>query len=97
MLIRIAEKNHFSLHFYGRVFEKFVFLGPEIFPKFSEKGPKIPQISKSFIVFLKIEKTIIFASKLVQNHHINLNLAKFSPKTPKSANFHIKPLDFSNF
>ena len=49
---------------------------------------------RKFSIFLEIEKTIIFGTKLVQNHHIDLNLTKFSPKTPKKCQFSHKTLKF---
>merc|ERR1712163_63522 len=58
------------------------------FPEIFRKRPE------NFSIFFKSKKTIIFASKLVQNHHIDLNLAKFSPKTPKKCQFLYKTLKF---
>ena len=40
---------------------------------------------------------ISISSKIVQNHHINQNLAKFSQKNSKNSRFSLKILDFSKF
>ena len=78
-----------------RKFSKCGVLCPAIF---FEKFPKISQkFSEIFSTFSKSKKTIIFASKIVQNHYINQNLAKFSLKTPKNSRFSLKILDFSKF
>ena len=61
--------------FHFILINKFRVLGPgnsfEIFLKFSKK----------FRNFFKNGKPIIIVSKLVRNHHIDQNLAKFSPTT----------------
>ena len=49
--------------------------------KFLEKYLKI--FKQNFWNFVEIEKIIILVVKLVKNHHIDQNLAKFSLKTPK--------------
>ena len=69
---------------------------PEIFRKRSKNFSNFQKKLK-FFNFLKIEKTMIFASKFVQNHHIDLDLDNFPLKLQKSANFHIKPSNFSKF
>ena len=66
---------------------KFWILIPMIF---FEKFPKISNISWNIFNFSKIEKTISFVPKLVQNHYIDQNLAKFSDKTPKTADFSLR-------
>merc|ERR1712163_8891 len=75
-----------------RKFSKFGVLCPAIFfekfPKISRKFPEI------FSTFSKSKKTITFAPKIVQNHYINQNLAKFPRKTPKIADFSLKTLNF---
>ena len=40
--------------------------------------------------FFKWKKTIVFGHKFVQNHYIVQNLAKFSPKSTKTANLSLK-------
>ena len=68
-----------------RKFSKFGVLCPAIFfKKFSKISPKFSEI---FSTFSKSKKPIIFAPKIVQNRYINQNVAKFSLKTPKIANF----------
>ena len=78
-----------------RKFSKFGVLCPAIFfekfPKISRKFPEI------FSTFSKSKKTAIFTPKIVHNHYINQNLAKFSLKTPKNSRFSLKILDFSKF
>ena len=75
-----------------RKFSKFGVLCPAIFfekfPKISRKFPEI------FSTFSKSKKTITFAPKIVQNHYINQNLAKFSLKTPKNGRFFLKTPKF---
>ena len=56
------------------------------------------KISEIFSTFRKSKKkTIVFAPKLVQNHYIDQNLAKFSLKTKKRPIFHSKPQLFKIF
>ena len=68
-----------------RKFSKFGVLCPAIFfekfPKISRKFPEI------FSTFSKSKKTAIFTPKIVHNHYINQNFAKFSLKTPKNSRF----------
>ena len=68
-----------------RKFSKFGVLCPAIFfekfPKISRKFPEI------FSTFSKSKKTAIFTPKIVHNHCMNQNFAKFSLKTQKIANF----------
>ena len=56
----------------------------EKFPKISQKFPEI------FSTFSKSKKTVIVTPKIVHNHYINQNLAKFSLKTPKNGQFFLK-------
>ena len=82
---------HVLLHFEAIIFRKCGVLGPGFFENFLK-------ISKqNFWTFFKIEKTIILVFKLVRNHHLDQNLAKFSLKTPKSAIFPLKTFIFSKF
>ena len=81
----------------------------EFFRKFSKFGvlhlaiffEKFPKISRKFLdffsTFSKSTKATIFVPKVVQNHYINQNLAKFFLETPKIANFSLKIIDFSKF
>ena len=61
---------------------------------FSKNSSNFQNNSRNFRIVLKIEKTIIFASKLVHNYHIDPNLAKFSLKTPKKCQIFLKTLKF---
>ena len=63
-----------------------------------QKIPKnLSKIFKNLFNNIKIEKTIILVPKLVWNHYINENLAKFTHKTPKNVQFSLKALNFSQF
>ena len=78
-----------------RKFSKFGVLCPAIFfEKFPKIFRKFPEI---FSTFSKSKKTAIFTTKIVHNHYINQNLAKFSLKTPKNSQFFTKTLNFSKF
>ena len=78
-----------------RKFSKFGVLCPGIFfekfPKIFEKFPEI------FLLFPKLKKSIDFEHKLVQNHYIDQNQAKFSHKTTKTGRFFLKNVYFSKF
>ena len=58
---------------------------------------KIPKNIQKCFNFCKIEKNIIFVSKLRQNHPIDPNLAKVSLKTPWDSNSFRLNLHFQNF
>ena len=80
---------------FKKEFSKFGVLSPQFFfEKISKISEKFPEILSTFS---KSIKTFIFVPKLVQNHYIDQNLAKFSHKTPKTANFSLKSLIFQNF
>ena len=71
-----------------RKFSKFGVLCLAIY--FEKISQNFSNISWDFFNFFKIEKTIIFAPKIVQNHYINHKLAKISLKTPKISQFYHK-------
>ena len=50
-----------------------------------------------FLNCFQNRKTITLVFKLVRNHHLDQNLAKFSVKNPKSAIFPLKLLFFKIF
>ena len=73
-----------------KIFEICTFDTSNFFEKFPEK-------LWNFFNFSKSKKTTIFGPKLVQNHYMDQNVAKFSPKTTKKANFSLKLIFFQNF
>ena len=68
---------------------KFGVLGPRFFLKTPQNFQKVSEF------FQNRKETIIFVSKLVQNHHIDHNLVKFSPNTPKKSDFPLKTVILS--
>ena len=69
-----------------------------MFAIFTIKFLRISQkFSEKFSTFSKSNKTIVFVPKLVQNHYIDQNLAKFFLKTPKNNQFSPKTSIFQNF
>ena len=80
--IAYLRKNFQNLEFYPPQF---------FFEKISKISKKFPEILSTFS---KSIKTFIFVPKLVQNHYIDQNLAKFSHETQKMANFSLKFLIF---
>ena len=69
-----------------------------MFAIFTIKFLRISQkFSEKFSTFSKSKKTILFVPKLVQNHYIDQNLAKFFLKIPKNNQFFPKNLNFSKF
>ena len=64
---------------------------------FSTFFEKFPKVSRNFPKIFPTSKKLFFVPKIVQNHYINQNLAKFSLKTPKNSRFSLKILDFSKF
>ena len=74
----------FLLHFYSQNFEIWSFMSGNFFRKISRKFPEI------FSPFSKSKSTIIIALNIVQNHYIGQNLAKFSLKSKKTADFSLK-------
>ena len=80
---------------FKKEFSKFGVLSPQFFfEKISKISEKFPEILSTFS---KSIKTYIFVQKLVQNHYIDQNLAKFSHKTPKNGQFFLKIPYFSKF
>ena len=75
-----------------RKFSKFGVLCPVVF---CEKLLRISQKVSKIFKLLKIKETF-FCKKLVQNHYSDLNLAKFSLKTPKNSQFFRKNFNFSD-
>ena len=80
---------------FKKEFSKFGVLSPQFFfEKISKISEKFPEILSTFS---KSIKTFIFVPKLVQNHYIDQNLAKFSHKTPKNGQFFLKIPYFLKF
>ena len=89
--------SYLLLHFSERIFVNFRNL--EFYVDwFFRKATKIFwKISWDFSTFPKVKKTIIVVSKLVRNHYIDQNLAKFFHRTKKTSRFFLKNLNFSKF
>ena len=69
-----------------------------MFAIFTIKFLRISQkFSEKFSTFSKSKKTIVFVPKLVQNHYIDQNLAKFALKPPKKTIFTWNPPFFLKF
>ena len=73
---------------FSKIFEIWSFMFGSFFKKFSK-------ISRNFPKIFPTSKEVFFVPKIVQNHYINQNLAKFSLKIPKIADLSLKPLIFS--
>ena len=88
-LCLIRNPHHpLFIRFLRNKFRGFASFVPHSKAFFFEKFPEI------FSTFSKSKKIIVFVPKLVQNHYIDQNLAKFYLKTTKNCRFFLKNLHF---